>query len=196
MRRAVGGLKPIVAIGSTLWATAVPALALGQSPLACAVRGSQEWLSQRASPLDSATVTLGGRTAKVCYSRPRARGRIVFGELVPYGRPWRTGANEPTILHLPFPAVVAGVRLDPGRYLLLTVPQRGDWTVVINRTTGTDPAEMFAGIEEVGLGIARSEALEDYVETLTIRGTTNSMVAQLIIEWEHTRVRVPIRLAQ
>ncbi len=189
-------LRRLLAIGATLWATGVPAFTVRQSAPACAVRGSHEWLSQRGSPLDSATIIVGSRTAKVCYSRPSARGRVVFGGLVPYGRAWRTGANEPTVLHLPFPADVAGVRLDPGRYVLLTVPQPGDWIVVINRTEGDDPAEMFRNMVSIGQGAARSEPVDDYVATFSMRGNTGGTVAELILEWEHLRVRIPIRPLQ
>jgi hypothetical protein len=99
------------------------------------VRGSRQWLAQRASPLDSATAVVHGDTAKVCYRRVCARGRTVFGELVPFGHAWLTGANEPTVLHLSSRAEGAGVRFEPGQYLLLTVPGLNQWT---NRISSTD----------------------------------------------------------
>jgi len=173
---------------------AVAGPAVAQEPAAsCKVRGSFEWLSQRGSPLDSAMVVIGGNVAKVCYSRPSARGRTVFGGLIPYGKAWRTGANEPTVLHLPFPAEVAGVRLDAGRYMLFTVPQPERWVIAIFISDATDPVEMFQTMRSVGEGMVVVESLETHVETFTIRGTTGAAVADLILEWERVRVRIPIR---
>jgi len=71
--------------------------------------------------LDSAQVSIGGQVLKVCYGRPSVRGRQVAGGLVPYGEPWRLGANEPTTLHVPFTADIGGVRVEPGSYSLYVV---------------------------------------------------------------------------
>ncbi len=60
----------------------------------CWIRGPADKLAERPSPLDSSAVQLGGGTIKLCYGRPSARGRKVMGELVPFGQPWRLGANE------------------------------------------------------------------------------------------------------
>ena len=148
-------------------------------------------LQDRPSLPDSTTVVIGGASAKVCYSSPRARNRVIFGELVPYDRLWRTGANEPTMLHLPFAGSVAGVDLEPGTYLLFTIPGRDEWIVTVN--TSTAPvAEMLNNNVEVGRGTVRAEALDDHVEALTLRGTTGRNAAELILEWERTRVRIPI----
>ena len=106
---------PRVTIRVATFVLVLTGSAAAQEPVpACKVQGSHEWLSQRSSPLDSATLVIAGTTAKVCYSRPSARGRVVFGGIVPYNKLWRTGANEPTVLHLPFPAEVAGIRLEAG----------------------------------------------------------------------------------
>src|SRR2546429_6392819 len=84
----------------------------------CWIRGPADKLAERPSPLDSSAVHLGGGTIKLCYGRPSARGRKVMGELVPFGQPWRLGANEATSIHLPFAAEIAGVRVEPGTYTL------------------------------------------------------------------------------
>ncbi len=160
----------------------------------CKARGSHEWLAHRSSPFDSATVSIAGRTAKICYSRPSARGRLVFGSTVPYGMLWRTGANEPTVLHLPFAAEVAGVRLQPGRYLLLTVPRPESWIIAFYTANSDDSGEMFRTMSQVGQGVASTEPLENPIETFTIRGTDGSDRAELLLEWQHVRVRIPVRL--
>lgn len=111
---AVGGLGLAV----SAWSAAVAQNAVPR----CRVRGSQEWLATRASPLDSAVLGTGDAIAKICYSRPQTRGRSVYDSLAPFGKAWRTGANEPTILELSAPAGVAGVPLAARRYAILTVP--------------------------------------------------------------------------
>jgi hypothetical protein len=94
-------------------------------------------LDGRASPYDSATIALGDGAAKICYGRPSLRGReMIGGDAVPYGQLWRTGANEPTILHVNVPARVAGLAVEPGAYSLYTIPEPGlEWTLIVNRST-------------------------------------------------------------
>lgn len=191
-RVASGPILLAAAIWSLPLLLALPAAAQDLVP-SCQVRGSREWLSTRASPLDSATVVVAGRTAKVCYSRPSARGRVVFGELVEYGKLWRTGANEPTVLHLTFAAQIAGIPLEPGRYLLFTAPRPEEWTIAIFASDAEDAVEMFQTMRPMGQGPARVEALADPVETFTMRGVDGATEGGLLLEWERVRVRIPIR---
>ena len=88
----------------------------------------------RASPYDSVTVPLGSDTALLCYGRPSMRGRTIFGGLIPFGELWRTGANEPTILHLPVAAKIAGIPVEAGSYSIYTMPGQTEWTVIVNRS--------------------------------------------------------------
>jgi hypothetical protein len=155
-------------------------------------------LEGRASPYDSATVALAGTTLKICYGRPSARGRtMIGGEHVPYGELWRTGANEPTIVHTPIPIAIAGVHLDPGSYSLYTIPDPERWTVILNASTGQWGHESrYTGevaAQEVGRGMVTAERPDAHVETFTIRGEpADGDRAFLVLEWERTRVRIPI----
>jgi hypothetical protein len=152
----------------------------------------------RASPYDSATVQVGSEVLKVCYGRPSARDREIFGGLVPYGRLWRTGANEPTILHIAFTAEIAGIRVEPGSYSLYTEPGQEQWTIILNRSTGqwghesSYTAEVEA--QEAGRASAPTERLDQHVEQFTIRGEPTAVGADLLLEWERTRVRIPVRV--
>lgn len=174
----------------------VPGAALGvvtqQPPQECMWPGPPQFLTDRPSLPDSTMIRIGDTTVKVCYSRPSARGRVIFGELVPFERPWRTGANEPTLLHLPFPAEVAGAHVEPGRYLLLTVPGPAEWAVLLNTSESTTTQDMFADMVEVARGTAVVESLDAPVEVFTIRATGGDREGELILEWERTRVRIPI----
>lgn len=165
-----------------------------QSFTACGMRGAERWQSTRPSPLDSATLVLGNRIARICYSRPSARGRSV-DSLVPFGRVWRTGANEPTTLTLTSRLSVGGAALDPGRYVLLTVPGRQQWHLVFNTTPDTEPARMFATLRQVALGIGQVETPTRFVEQFTIRAVSDSAAPEFLFEWGTWRVHVPVRAA-
>jgi hypothetical protein len=172
------------------------ALAAQQTP--CWIRGSGADLDTRPSKLDSAQVTLGGASAKLCYSRPSARGREVMGALVPYGRPWRLGANEATTIHLPFAAEIGGVQVPAGSYTLYAIPGETEWEVVVNRAVqrwGIPINDAVRG-RDAGAATVAVERLAQPVETLTLTfAQPEGHETSLVIEWERTRVRVPIRRA-
>jgi hypothetical protein len=157
-------------------------------------------LEGRASPYDSTTFQVGGATGRVCYGRPSAAGRTMLGgDIVPYGRLWRTGANEPTILHLPVASTVAGVEVAAGSYSLYTVPGAEEWEVVVNRATsqwGHESQYPSVAEQEVGRGRVPAERLGAHVETFTIRAEPVGVGSDLLLEWEHTRVRIPVRPAR
>jgi hypothetical protein len=87
----------------------------------------------RPSPKASLEQTVGLTDLKITYSRPGVKGRVIWGELVPYDKVWRTGANEATTLTISTGAKVNGQALPAGTYSIHTIPTTGDWTVIINR---------------------------------------------------------------
>ncbi|MFQ6044843.1 MAG: DUF2911 domain-containing protein [Gemmatimonadales bacterium] len=167
-----------------------------QQDTACIVMRAD--LAERPSPLDSLTFEVGGHPVKLCYGRPSARGRtMIGGQKVPFGKLWRTGANEPTMIHTTAPISVAGVAIDAGSYSLYTVPGAEEWVVILNRSITQWGHESRYRDEvaeaEVGRGTVPSEQLSEHVETMTFRaeqGPAGS--ATLILEWEHTRMRIPV----
>ena len=106
------------------------ALSLGEPPTMTAADSACPVLKPdripakgRKSPLDSLSFTVAKQTVKLCYGRPSSRGRVMLGgEAVPYGKLWRTGANEPTVFFTPVALTVAGVR---GRLRLRECGTRG-----------------------------------------------------------------------
>lgn len=164
-------------------------------PPGCWVRGPREDLELRISKLDSATAELEGGTVKLCYSRPRKLDRPVMGRLVPYGEPWRLGANEATAIHVPFPAEIAGVEVAPGWYSLYAVPGRETWEIVVNRERRRwgIPIDREVRSDDVGSGTVPVERRSETVETLTIGlEPVAGDSAEMVISWERTRVRVPV----
>lgn len=163
---------------------------------ACAPMVDRMAVEDRTSPYDSATVAVGEGTAKVCYGRPSLRGRtMIGGGAVPYGSLWRTGANEPTTLHVNVAASIAGIDVEPGSYSLYTVPRDGGtWTLIVNRSItqwGHEGAYTEAvEAEEVGRADVTVETLDESVEALTFRDMGDG--GGLVLEWQTTRVHIPI----
>jgi hypothetical protein len=153
----------------------------------------------RQSPFDSTAFQVGSVNVLVCYGRPAARGRtMIGGDAVPHGRLWRTGANEPTIMHLSGPLNIAGIDVPAGSYSLYTIPGESEWTVIVNRSTSqwghesSYTAEVEA--QEVGRGTAPVTRPEEHVESFTIRPQPAAAgQVDLLLEWEHTRVTIPVR---
>ena len=118
-----------------------------------------------------------------------------MGALVPYGEPWRMGADEATAIHVPFPARIAGVGVAPGWYSLYAIPEAKQWRIVVNRDArrwGT-PINDAVRAKDVGSGLVSAEHLDAPVEALTMTlQPTSQSAATLNVEWENTRVRIPI----
>jgi hypothetical protein len=152
----------------------------------------------RKSPLDSLTFSVAEHPVKVCYGRPSSRGRVMIGgNNVPFGKLWRTGANEPTIFFTPVALTVAGIKVAPGKYSLYSVPGPKEWQVIVNRSTSqwgeesnyTDKVKA----QEVGRATVTTEQVAEPIETFTIRSEpSGGKGAGLVLEWEKTRIRIPI----
>jgi hypothetical protein len=159
-------------------------------------------LAARKSPLDSVSFTVGGKPVMVCYGRPSLRGRtMIGGEGVPYGKLWRTGANEPTMIHTAAPLSIAGLKVPAGTYSLYTVPGPTEWEVIVNRSITqwgeehgyTDEVKA----KEVGRAKVKAEKTPASVEQFTIRPEPASGDAKaLVLEWQDTRVAIPLSPAK
>jgi hypothetical protein len=162
----------------------------------CYIEGADRAAAaERASPLGETDFTLGGEEAKICYGRPSVRGREIMGELVPFGRPWRLGANEATALHLPFAAVVGGLVLEPGSYSLYAIPGESEWTFVVNTNFERwgIPIDDEVMATDAGRFTCPASATEGPVERLTFRWEPEGAArGELVMEWENTRVGIPI----
>jgi hypothetical protein len=122
---------------------------------------------------------------------------MLGGKDVPYGKLWRTGANEPTIFFTPIPLQVAGLPVPPGVYSLYTVPGPKEWEIIVNRSVAQwgkeDQYTDAIKAQELGRAKVKSEKLAAPVETFTIRAEpAGNNAASLALEWEKTRVRIPI----
>ena len=150
----------------------------------------------RSSPTESTRWSVAGVDAKVCYGSPGARGREVFGKLVAWGELWRTGANEPTRIFTNGPLRVAGIDIGPGRYSVYTIPGPDAWQVFVTASTFHWGNAISAAVRdrEIGSATLTPGLVEgDPVESLTLnwQATTDDEGA-LVLEWETTRLEIPI----
>lgn len=145
------------------------------------------------SPLCVVEQIVGLTTITVEYSRPSARDRAVFGELVPYNTLWRTGANSCTKISFDGPVAFDGNVVPAGKYAVLSTPGKDGWTVYLNTdttlggTNGYDPAKNVAEL--------KAEVREDgtLTETFTIGfDAVKDDRAVLQLRWEKTVVSVPV----
>lgn len=197
MRRNVLILSPVLTlVVILLTARPAPDGPPAQVQDACWILGDRSNLDLRISRLDSISTTLDGHMLKLCYSRPRALGRPIMGRLVPFGEPWRLGANEATALHTPTPLMVGDVRVAPGSYSLYAIPDSTEWRVAVNGTARRWGIPISSNVRQADLGVTvvLVERLPEPVEVLTMRFDRAGPAVDLVIEWERTRIRLPIRL--
>jgi tetratricopeptide (TPR) repeat protein len=98
------------------------------------------------TPQPSPTATIKQNFAlsniEISYSRPGVKGRKIFGDLVPYGKVWRTGANNATTISFGEEVMIGGKKIPAGKYGLLTIPDQNEWTIIISKSTSvTSPAD-------------------------------------------------------
>ena len=147
----------------------------------------------RPSPAASATCDLGaGKTIKTDYSSPRMKGRKIYGDLVPFGEVWRTGANEATTFVTSADVVVGGKAVPAGSYTIFTVPGADKWTLIINKKTGEWGIPYKYESDELARVDMTVSKLPAPVEDFTIAYDKSAGGCTLHIDWETTRASVGI----
>ena len=154
--------------------------------------------SKRPSPPASAACKFSdGKTIKIDYSSPRAKGRKIFGDasekaLVPYGQIWRTGANDATTFVTDTNVTVGGKAVPAGSYTIFTEPKADAWSLVISKKTGewgTDYPGEKEDLVRVPMTVSKTSAP---VENFTMAFDQAGSKCTLRIEWENTRASVEI----
>ncbi|MDO8365919.1 MAG: DUF2911 domain-containing protein, partial [Saprospiraceae bacterium] len=148
------------------------------------------------SPVGKISQEVGLMKVEVEYSRPSAKGRKVFGDLVPFGDMWRTGANASTKVIVSEDAKVAGIPLPKGTYALYTIPGEKEWTIIFYKNTsywGTPEPKDFKEEDVQARFTVSSIPVRDLVETLTLNlNNLRNNGGDLEIIWEYTKVVIPI----
>ena len=144
------------------------------------------------SPAETATVSLSGHTVTINYSAPSMRGRKIMGELVPYGKVWRTGANEATSLKTDVALKVGGTGVPAGSYTLYSLPDSSGWMLIINKQTGQFGTE-YNQEQDLARIPMQSKKLSSPQEKMSISfENTHGKSTELHIKWENTDVSVPV----
>jgi hypothetical protein len=144
----------------------------------------------QASPRAIVSQMVGLTEVELNYSRPGAKGRPVFGNLVPFGKLWRTGANENTTISFSDDVIIDGKTLKKGKYALYTVPRIESWDVIFYSTTDNwGLPQEFDEAKVVLRTTVKEEALSKPVESLTINiSGLDTSSANLEIFWENSFV--------
>jgi hypothetical protein len=145
------------------------------------------------SPPASATCKFAdGKSIKVDYSSPRAKGRKIYGGLVPYGEVWRTGANDATKFVTDANLTIGGKDVPAGNYTMFTVPNADKWTLLINKKTGEwGIPYKYEGDEllRTDMSVSKTAApVEDFTISFHEMGTG----CHMYLDWENTRATIEI----
>lgn len=129
------------------------------------------------------------------YSRPSARGRKVFGELVPFGQVWRTGANASTKLTVGEDFNIGGTEVKAGKYSFYTIPGANEWTVILNSDLGNWGAMGYSTDKDVARFTVKPSSISNKVETFTIEVADITFnTCNIVLKWENTKVVVPVKV--
>lgn len=147
----------------------------------------------QASPMCEISQSVGVSNVSITYNRPGVKNRIIFGDLVPYDKMWRTGANKATKVTFSKDVKVGGKDLPAGDYSLFTIPSEKEWTIIFNKELnlwGTGDYKQDKDALRINVP---SETLEKSIESFTIDfGSFTPSGAELILSWENTRVVIQI----
>jgi len=156
------------------------------------VRAQQD-KSKRPSPPASAKCDLpAGKSITVDYSSPRAKGRKIFGGLVPYGEVWRAGANEATTFVTTADLMVGGEHVAAGKYTLFTIPEKDKWTLIISKKTGEWGIPYPGQADDLLRVDMKAGATSGPVENFTIGFDKSANGCTLRMEWENTKATIDI----
>jgi hypothetical protein len=155
---------------------------------------AQQDKSKRASPPETAKGTVAGANITIDYSSPAVKGRKIWGDLVPYDKVWRLGANEATIFETSKDIMVEGKKLPAGKYSLYAIPGENEWTFIFNSKTGQWGIKMDGSTTEdpandvlrVTAKPAKSSSFNERMKfVVDKKGFT--------LEWENLKVPVSIK---
>jgi hypothetical protein len=171
-----------------LCATAV----LGLTVFAASSCAQQDKGARPSPPAKAECKLADGKTITIDYSSPRMKGRKIFGELVPYGKVWRAGANEATTFVATGDLSIGGTTVSAGNYTLFAIPNADKWTLVISKKTGewgtAYPGEANDAAR-VDMAVSKTPAP---VENFTIDFDQASGGCTLQMKWENTQASVKI----
>lgn len=132
--------------------------------------------------------------ARVIYSRPQKNGRIIFGDLVEYGKVWRMGANEATEIEFYKNVTIDNKKVTKGRYTLYAIPAQDNWTIILNKDVDTWGAFKYDAQKDVLRITVPVQILNEVVEALAMSFEKTDNGCNLIIAWDNVKAVLPINV--
>ena len=127
------------------------------------------------------------------YGQPNAKGRPVFGKLIPFGKLWRTGANSATKITFDQEVLIDKQLIPAGTYALYTIPQKKEWTIIIHKNSKLWGTAGYNKTNDLLRFKVPAMPLKEYSETLSINFENfHANGGDLVIKWEKTQVRIPV----
>ena len=158
-----------------------------------AVANAQDKKSRPSPPANAECKLTDGKAITVDYSSPRAKGRKIFGGLVPYGQVWRAGANEATAFATNSDITVGGKAVPAGKYTIFAIPGEDKWTLVISKKTG-EWGTAYPGpdndLARIDMKVSKTSSP---VENFTIAFDQKGNACSMRLEWENTQASVDIK---
>ncbi|MFZ1694840.1 MAG: DUF2911 domain-containing protein [Flavobacteriales bacterium] len=145
------------------------------------------------SPTCKLEQMVGLTTIKIEYGAPSMKGRVIFGDVVPYGEVWRTGANKCTTIEFDTPITFGGEMVKPGKYSMFTIPNPDTWIIILNRNTELWGAYDRKEEEDVMKIKLPSKKMSEAQETFRVSIAMGQMdEAEVVLSWEHMKLAIPI----
>jgi tetratricopeptide (TPR) repeat protein len=154
---------------------------------------AQQLKTPAPSPTQTIKQDFGISSVELTYSRPAMKGRKVFGDLVPYGKLWRTGANAATRIKFTDDVQIGGTNLKAGEYVIYTVPNQNEWEVVLNKGITNWGIDGYKQEEDVVRVKVKPIKLDEAFENFTMQFmNVKPNSTDLYIAWDKTAVALPI----
>lgn len=154
---------------------------------------AQNLTTPQPSPTQSVKQNFGLSSIELSYSRPGVKGRKIFGDLVPFGKVWRTGANSATTLTFGDDVTIGGAKIKAGKYGLLTIPDKKSWTIIISKQTDVTSPAAYKQDQDVVRLDAKANSSDEMEETFTIEfANVKPSSCDVEIRWDKTSVSFPV----
>ena len=150
---------------------------------------AQDDKSKRPSPPAKAEGTADGAKIAIDYSAPSAKGRKMLGGNEPFGKVWRTGANEATTFDVDKNVKIEGKELPKGKYALFTIPGENEWTIIFNKTADQWGAFKYKEADDALRVTVKPGKTDKFVETFNI----SVEGGKVVLRWENTQVTFNVK---
>ena len=150
-------------------------------------------VAPRKSPVTIAKVNAGTTYIKVVYSQPHKNERAIFGELVPFEKVWRLGANEATELHVTKPITMGGKKIPSGTYSLFAIPHSNSWTIIVSKQLGLWGSFDYDSEQDLCRFDVKTQKTDVEWEPFTIKIDPDGKNYTLSMMWDMSQVRIPIK---